>query len=60
VTVSVRLASIEEAPLVRSIMRQAFAEYAGALPVESGALVESLAGCTLAAWRSCLRTDAVG
>lgn len=34
---------MEEAPLVRSIMRQAFAEYAGALPVESGALVESLA-----------------
>jgi ribosomal protein S18 acetylase RimI-like enzyme len=43
VTVSVRLASVDEAPLVRWIMRQAFAEYAGALPVESGALAESLA-----------------
>jgi ribosomal protein S18 acetylase RimI-like enzyme len=42
VSVSVRLASLDEAPLVRSIMRQAFAEYAGALAVESGALSESL------------------
>lgn len=41
-TVSVRVASLDEAALVRSIMRQAFAEYAGALPVESGAHVESL------------------
>ena len=28
---SVRLAALDEAPLVRSIMRQAFAEYAGAI-----------------------------
>jgi ribosomal protein S18 acetylase RimI-like enzyme len=34
---------MDEAPLVRSIMRQAFGEYAGALPVESGAHTESLA-----------------
>jgi ribosomal protein S18 acetylase RimI-like enzyme len=40
--VSVRLASLDEAPLVRSIMRQAFAEYAGALPVASGAHSESI------------------
>jgi len=43
VTVTVRLTSLDEAPLVRSIMRAAFAEYAGALPVESGANAESLA-----------------
>jgi ribosomal protein S18 acetylase RimI-like enzyme len=40
--VSVRLAALDEAPLVRSIMRQAFAEHAGALPVESGAHAETL------------------
>ena len=33
---------MDEAALVRSIMRQAFAEYAGALPVESGAHAESV------------------
>jgi len=42
VPLSVRLASIDEAPLVRAIMRKAFAEYLGALPVESGANAESL------------------
>ena len=57
-TVSVRLASMDEAPLVRSIMRQAFAEYAGALPVESGANAESLDD-VVAAMREGGRTRAV-
>jgi ribosomal protein S18 acetylase RimI-like enzyme len=34
---------MDEAPLVRSIMRQAFAEYDGSLAVSSGANAESLA-----------------
>jgi ribosomal protein S18 acetylase RimI-like enzyme len=34
---------VDEAPLVHGIMREAFAEYAGRLPVESGALRESVA-----------------
>ncbi len=38
---SVRLATLEEAPLVRRIMRAAFAEYRGVLPVESGAHAET-------------------
>jgi ribosomal protein S18 acetylase RimI-like enzyme len=33
---------LDEAPIVHGIMLQAFAEYAGALPVESSALVESV------------------
>jgi ribosomal protein S18 acetylase RimI-like enzyme len=36
------MASMDEAWLVRFVMRAAFAEYAGALPVESGANAESL------------------
>jgi ribosomal protein S18 acetylase RimI-like enzyme len=39
----VRLAHSEEAEVVHAIMRRAFAEYEGALPVPSGALGESVA-----------------
>jgi ribosomal protein S18 acetylase RimI-like enzyme len=42
VAVSVRLATLDEAPLVRRIMYAAFAEYAGALPVDSGAHTETV------------------
>jgi len=42
VTVSVRLATLDEAPIVRRIMQAAFAEYRGALPVESGAHTETV------------------
>jgi len=41
VTVSVRLATLDEAPLVRRIMQAAFAEYQGVLPVDSGAHTET-------------------
>lgn len=39
---TVRFARADEAPLVFAIMRAAFAEYAGKLPQESGALLETL------------------
>jgi ribosomal protein S18 acetylase RimI-like enzyme len=42
VKLSVRLAALDEAWLVRSIMLEAFGEYAGALAVGSSALDESL------------------
>ena len=50
----VRLAALDEAVVVRSIMLAAFAEYAGALAVESCALVESLEDVQKAMerWRS--------
>lgn len=38
----IRLATIAEAPLVRELMRAAFAEYAGVLEVPSGALSETV------------------
>jgi ribosomal protein S18 acetylase RimI-like enzyme len=41
VTVNVRLATLGEAPLVRRVMQLAFAEYQGALPVDSGAHTET-------------------
>jgi ribosomal protein S18 acetylase RimI-like enzyme len=41
VPVRVRLATLNEAPLVRRIMQAAFAEYLGELPVESGAHTET-------------------
>ncbi|HEY3060837.1 MAG TPA: GNAT family N-acetyltransferase [Chloroflexota bacterium] len=40
--VRVRLATLDEAPLVRRIMQAAFAEYQGALPVDSGAHTETV------------------
>ena len=40
--VGVRLAALDEAPVVREIMLIAYAEYQGALPVDSGAHVETV------------------
>jgi ribosomal protein S18 acetylase RimI-like enzyme len=40
--VDVRLASLDEAPLVRDIMLKAYAEYEDALPVASGAHAETV------------------
>jgi len=43
VSAQVRLARSDEAPTVHAITQAAFAEYRGVLPVESGALDETLA-----------------
>ncbi|HEX8218618.1 MAG TPA: GNAT family N-acetyltransferase [Chloroflexia bacterium] len=40
--VQIRCATIEDAPLVHSIIQAAFAEYDGALPVPPGALAETV------------------
>jgi ribosomal protein S18 acetylase RimI-like enzyme len=40
--VNIRLATLEEAPLVREIMLAAFAEHEGALPVDSSAHTETV------------------
>jgi len=42
VAIRVRLAILDEAPLVRRIMQAAFAEYQGTLPVDSGAHTETV------------------
>ena len=43
VSALVRLARPDEAPIVHAITQHAFGEYRGVLPVESGALAETLA-----------------
>src|SRR5881392_3128298 len=41
-SLSVRAATLDEAPLVREVMLAAYAEYKGTLPVDSGAHTETV------------------